>query len=153
MFASIAFTVLAAVASAAPVTVPVGNSFAAADIVPSTTFAAAAQSAGEATYYATGLGACGWTNTEDEMVVALNVHDWTNEACGQYVEITDSTTGNVQKARIVDKCPGCASGDLDMTEKLFSALSNGNTDQGRFKMTWHYTGEKYPEAAPNFPTL
>lgn len=152
MFASIALTVLAAVASAAPITTPsvIGNSFAAADIAPSTTFSSVAQSTGDATYYATGLGACGWTNTDDEHIVALNVADWTNEACGQYVDITGPN--GVQKARIVDKCPGCASGDLDLSPSLFQALF-GDLGIGRTTMTWRYSGEKFPEAAPNFPTL
>jgi expansin (peptidoglycan-binding protein) len=96
-------------------------------------------STGTATYYAVGLGACGWTNGDSEHVVALNSPQYGNGAnCGKAVKITNTKTGTVQSAKIVDLCPGCASGDLDMSPTLFGALNNGDMDAGVFPISWDF---------------
>jgi hypothetical protein len=46
---------------------------------------------GRATYYATGLGACGGTNTDSDMIVALNAPQYGSgypgPECGKQVQI------------------------------------------------------------------
>jgi expansin (peptidoglycan-binding protein) len=98
---------------------------------------------GRATYYAVGLGACGGTNSDSEMVVALNTAQYGNTGvrsswCGK--RITISNGGNTQTATVVDACPTCSYGSLDMSPALFSALTNGNMGLGVFQMSWHEAG-------------
>jgi len=108
--------------------------------------AAAANFAGDATYYAVGLGACGDTNTDSEFVVAINNPQYESNGgtpngggpCGKFVQITDTQTGVKQIAKVVDRCPGCKEGDLDMSPSLFAALHNGNMDAGRFPISWEF---------------
>ncbi|KAK1925923.1 RlpA-like double-psi beta-barrel-protein domain-containing protein-containing protein, partial [Papiliotrema laurentii] len=95
-------------------------------------------SSGKATYYAVGLGACGWTNSDSEYVVAMNAPQYSSGTCGQNIQITNPSTGKTQTAKIVDLCPGCSNGDLDMSPTLFSYLNDGNMDAGVFQMTWSY---------------
>ena len=56
----------------------------------------ARRSSGRATYYAVGLGACGWTNSGNENVVALNtnMYGFTGATVGRMpcLEISSSTT-------------------------------------------------------------
>ncbi|KAN0059729.1 hypothetical protein ACQY0O_008301 [Thecaphora frezii] len=102
---------------------------------------------GQATYYAAGLGACGWSNTGSDFIVALDAPLWgttsgqASQYCGKQVVITNNQNGNTQTATISDLCPGCAYGSLDMSTSLFSALNNGNMDAGVFPISWHFAGE------------
>ncbi|EKD00457.1 expansin family protein [Trichosporon asahii var. asahii CBS 8904] len=91
------------------------------------------QNSGDATFYAVGLGACGNTNNDNEMVVALNAPQWDGGAhCGQMLTIT--LGGKSQTAKVVDLCPGCAHGSLDMSPALFEKFNS--KDVGRFQMSW-----------------
>lgn len=95
---------------------------------------------GEATYYATGLGACGGTNQDSDFIVALNAPQYGNgypgPECGKQVSI--SYNGKTTTATIVDKCPGCAYGDLDMSPSLFEFFADKGV--GRFQMSWEFVG-------------
>lgn len=96
-------------------------------------------SGGQATYYAAGLGACGWTNSGSDFIVAMNAPEWDGGShCGQMVTITNQQNGNTQTAQVADLCPGCSYGSLDMSTGLFSALSNGNMDEGVFPISWTF---------------
>jgi expansin (peptidoglycan-binding protein) len=39
------------------------------------------------------------------------------------------------KVRIVDLCPGCSHGDLDLSEEAFTTIASKSA--GRVKITWH----------------
>ncbi|EUC56528.1 riboflavin-aldehyde forming enzyme, putative [Rhizoctonia solani AG-3 Rhs1AP] len=88
---------------------------------------------GDATYYHAGLGACGGTNGDWEYVVALNAPQWNNGA-NCYRGITVQAYGKQFNAAIVDLCPGCGYGSLDLTPSLFQAFTS--LDVGRFGVTW-----------------
>lgn len=99
----------------------------------------AKRSSGQATYYAAGLGACGWTNSGSDFIVAMNAPEWSGGAhCGQTVTITNNGNGNSQTATVADLCPGCSYGSLDMSTGLFAALNNGNMDAGVFPISWSF---------------
>ncbi|CAK9784790.1 hypothetical protein CC85DRAFT_285266 [Cutaneotrichosporon oleaginosum] len=158
MFALV-FATLAALATAAPICAPAAEQSQAAAPAPvlaatdgnTTTSSTTGSSTGDATYYAVGLGACGWTNTDSEMVVAMNAPDWAaGKHCGQYVQITGPA--GTATAKVVDLCPGCASGDLDMSPVLFEAVI-GDKGIGRAKMDWSFTGQVDSAAAPNAHAL
>jgi len=91
---------------------------------------------GEGTYYnADGTGNCSFAATpSDLMVAAMNALDYgTADWCGACVEVT-GPTGTVT-VRIVDQCPGCAKGDLDLSPEAFAMLSP--LSAGRVAITWH----------------
>lgn len=93
---------------------------------------------GEATYYdfADGSGNCGFPATPNDLMVgAMNHTDYAASAvCGACAEIT-GPNGTV-KVRIVDQCPECPQGDIDLSPEAFAVLSP--LDAGRIAITWTY---------------
>ncbi|KAM3082067.1 hypothetical protein ACMFMG_004519 [Clarireedia jacksonii] len=93
--------------------------------------------AGDLTYYDVGLGACGWTNTDSQMVVALShglmgTQSNGNPNCGKKIKV--SYGGKSVVVEVVDKCMGCNTYDLDLSPAAFSALAPESA--GRIKGTW-----------------
>jgi hypothetical protein len=102
---------------------------------------------GDATYYDVGLGACGWDNGDDEMVVAVSqlLYDKypgykggnpnNNPVCGK--KIIASLNGKSVEVKVVDRCVGCQQKDLDFSMAAF--LKIGSVAHGREKgMTWQW---------------
>ena len=97
--------------------------------------AARPEASGEATYYdATGAGNCSFDpSPSDLMVAAINQSDYaTADWCGACVDVT-GPNGTV-KVRIVDKCPGCQKGDLDLSREAFAKIAA--LSAGRVPITW-----------------
>jgi expansin (peptidoglycan-binding protein) len=77
------------------------------------------------------------------MVAAINAADWAGSAlCGRYVRVT-GPLGFVD-VRIVDQCPGCVAGDLDLNLPAFSVIANPIL--GRVPITWQTIEEPSPGA-------
>ncbi|KAI1401509.1 RlpA-like double-psi beta-barrel-protein domain-containing protein-containing protein [Hypoxylon fuscum] len=98
---------------------------------------------GDMTYYTPGLGACGKYNKESDHIVALAPAQYGNDAnpnkakvCGKKISIHYG--GKTATATVVDKCPGCASGSIDVSPSVFKQLAS--LDKGRVKVTWGYAG-------------
>lgn len=96
--------------------------------------AARAPATGEATYYAAdGTGNCSFDADSTRMVAAINGGDYANAAwCGACLEVT-GPSGSVV-VRVVDQCPGCARGDLDLSREAFERISP--LSAGRVPITW-----------------
>lgn len=124
-FSTVAVTAFAALAAATPVKRGFG---------------------GRATFYATGLGACGDYNNDSDFIVALNSAQYgggyPGPECGKQIEI--SANGKTAIATIKDECPTCNYGDLDMSPSLFNVFST--PDAGVFQMTWDYVGSEQARA-------
>jgi expansin (peptidoglycan-binding protein) len=91
---------------------------------------------GEGTYYdADGTGACSFDASPDDLLVAAaNPTDFAGSAvCGSCVAV-DGPDGSVT-VRIVDLCPGCAAGDLDLSLEAFTQIAAQAA--GRVPITWH----------------
>ncbi|KAF2973096.1 hypothetical protein GQX73_g678 [Xylaria multiplex] len=88
---------------------------------------------GDMTYYNPGLGFCGQTNGDNDEVVALSPGDVSGK-CGKTIRIHKD--GKTATAKVVDKCPGCAGGSIDVSPVVFDKLAN--RDQGRVKVTWEF---------------
>jgi expansin len=92
---------------------------------------------GDGTYYdfADGTGNCSFDATpNDLMVAAMNDPDYADAAwCGGCLDVT-GPDGEVV-VRVVDRCPGCAHGDLDLSPEAFQVLSP--LSAGRIPITWH----------------
>ena len=91
---------------------------------------------GQATYYdADGSGNCSFDPSPgDLMVAAMNDTDYVNAwLCGAYVEIT-GPKGTVV-VRIVDRCPECPSGNIDLSAEAFARIAD--PIDGRVNIAWH----------------
>jgi expansin len=94
-----------------------------------------AAESGDGTYYdADGTGNCSFDASPDDlMVAAMNAPDYDNSAwCGACLAVTGPMA--TITVRVVDQCPGCAHGDLDLSETAFgmiAPLSAGRVSPGR----------------------
>lgn len=93
-----------------------------------------APSSGEGTYYdADGTGNCSFEADPGRMVAAMNAADYASAAwCGACLAVT-GPMGEVV-VRVVDQCPGCAHGDLDLSREAFGMISP--LAAGRVPITW-----------------
>lgn len=99
---------------------------------------------GQGTYYSTGLGACGITNTDNQRIVAVShllydsypgysdVNPNSNPVCGK--QITAHYQGKSTTVTVTDRCGGCAITDLDFSPSAFSDLADQSL--GRIDVTW-----------------
>jgi expansin (peptidoglycan-binding protein) len=105
---------------------------------PTTTVELGQQRTGEATYYdfANGDGACMFGPSPNDMnVAALNAPDYSSAAwCGACADVT-GPNGSV-RVRIVDECPECPSGNLDLSPQAFQQIAE--LAQGRVSITWSF---------------
>ncbi|CEP07985.1 hypothetical protein [Parasitella parasitica] len=98
---------------------------------------------GEGTYYDVGLGSCGQTNSNSELVAALNAPQMQNGAnpnknpqCGKKIKVTNPANGKSVTVKIVDTCPPCSSGDVDLSPSAFSAIADMSL--GRIPIKWDW---------------
>lgn len=99
---------------------------------------------GEATFYDPDLGACGTNNSGSEMVAAISQHlfDITtpnnnpnmNPICGRKARCSVKG-GKEFIVTIVDRCVGCATGDIDLSPAAFAA-SGALESEGRVPVEW-----------------
>ncbi len=90
---------------------------------------------GEGTYYgATGAGNCGFDpSPQNLMVAALNHVDYAGSAlCGAFIQVS-GPQGSVI-VRIVDQCPGCPEGDVDLSQEAFAQIAQ--LSAGRVPISW-----------------
>ncbi len=101
---------------------------------------------GDATFYtyASGAGACSFDSTPNDLMVgAMNPVDYAgSQLCGAYVSIT-GPNGTIQ-IRIVDLCPGCSAGSIDLSPSAFSHIAD--TSLGRVPIKWQVI--PYPASGP-----
>jgi expansin (peptidoglycan-binding protein) len=106
------------------------------------------QQSGIATWYATGLGACGWTNSDTDYIAAISKDIFmvfpgynqldpnTNPVCNLQVSITSG--GVTITVKITDECEGCDTTHLDLSPAAFDALSNNNPGLGVINIDWQF---------------
>jgi expansin len=91
---------------------------------------------GEGTFYddADGDGACMFGPSPGDLdIAALNNPQWDHSAlCGACAVVTGPL--GTLKIRIVDLCPECAKGDLDLSPSAFAKVAN--PDDGRVSISW-----------------
>ncbi|CDS12427.1 hypothetical protein LRAMOSA04621 [Lichtheimia ramosa] len=99
------------------------------------------QQEGDITYFTPGLGSCGIESTAKDLIAALNAPQMANgdnpnhnKQCGRKAKVT-GPKGSVT-VTIVDTCPPCKSGDLDLSPAAFGKVAD--FDDGRVKATWHW---------------
>ncbi len=96
-----------------------------------------AEHQGEGTYYAAdGSGNCSFdASPNDLMVGAMNQADYqASGACGRCAAVV-GPSGAVT-VRIVDRCPECAPGDIDLSPQAFEKIAA--LELGRVAIDWRY---------------
>lgn len=90
---------------------------------------------GHATFYAAdGGGNCSFPPSADLMVGAMNQQDYANSAaCGDQLAVT-GPKGNTITIRVVDRCPECPPGAIDLSAQAFAKLAGPST--GRVSIRW-----------------
>lgn len=103
---------------------------------PATCTADPATHMGDGTYYnADGSGNCTFDPTGDLMVGAMNHSDYADSAaCGACAHIV-GPSGQVT-VRIVDQCPECQPGDIDLSPEAFQKFAD--LSAGRVDIAWTY---------------
>lgn len=98
---------------------------------------------GEGTFYrATGQGNCSYEATSDRMIAAMNETDYQNsQACGAYVDVT-GPNGRHVTVKVVDRCPKCKPGDIDLSVEAFAKLAAPSV--GRIKISWRLLSPALP---------
>ncbi|KAK4161884.1 RlpA-like double-psi beta-barrel-protein domain-containing protein-containing protein [Cladorrhinum sp. PSN259] len=99
---------------------------------------------GQFTWYKTGLGACGVTNNDGQLIAALNHAQFDpktpngnpnkNTYCGKKIRV--SYQGKSVDVAVMDRCPGCNWGDLDLSPAAFKKLAP--LGKGRITGTWNW---------------
>lgn len=95
---------------------------------------------GEGTFYGGVAGSSGGNcslpvDVGDFMHCAMNHTDYDgSNACGACLEVTGSRGSTIVK--VVDRCPECAPGDVDLTQQAFALI--GNPTDGRIPISWKY---------------
>ncbi|KAK2590946.1 hypothetical protein QQS21_011365 [Conoideocrella luteorostrata] len=94
------------------------------------------RTSGDFTYYNTGLGACGWTNNDNELVAAVghNLFD-SQRPCGRQIRV--HYNGNSAVVKVVDRCGGCNDNSVDLTPAAFTEIV-GSLGPGRVQGTWEF---------------
>ncbi|MFO0585907.1 MAG: expansin EXLX1 family cellulose-binding protein [Polyangiaceae bacterium] len=99
---------------------------------------------GKVTYYdfADGSGACSFDPTPNDLMVgAMNAPDYlASAACGACAQITGGD-GKQIVVRIVDLCPECQTGHIDLSPEAFGKL--GDLSLGVMPVTWEYVSCDY----------
>lgn len=90
---------------------------------------------GEATHYrADGTGKCSFDASPDELVAAISSAAFAGAAwCGACLVVIGPDATEIV-VRVVDSCPACKPGDLDLSEAAFALLAP--LTRGRIPITW-----------------
>ncbi|KAI8888658.1 barwin-like endoglucanase, partial [Backusella circina FSU 941] len=96
---------------------------------------------GDGTFYNTGLGSCGITSEDTDLIAALNAPQMNNGAnpnanplCGKKANVK-GPKGTVT-VTIVDTCPPCVKGDLDLSPAAFGKIAD--FADGRVDIEWSW---------------
>ena len=91
--------------------------------------------AGRATHYdADGTGSCSFDASADRRVAAIGAADYAKAAwCGACVEVA-GPGGRTVVVRVVDRCPACKPGELDLSREAFAAIAP--VEAGRVAISW-----------------
>ncbi|PPR04976.1 hypothetical protein CVT24_010434 [Panaeolus cyanescens] len=103
------------------------------------------------TFFDVGLGACGKVNVETDFIVALNSEQYGSGYPGPNCEktITMTYNGKTATAKVMDMCPGCPYGGLDLSRGLFRYFAAESV--GVIHGDWNFGGSSGGEAPAPAP--
>ncbi|KAH8833660.1 RlpA-like double-psi beta-barrel-protein domain-containing protein-containing protein [Flagelloscypha sp. PMI_526] len=81
-------------------------------------------------------GACGELHSDDDLIAAMNSPQYKSlNVCGKSVMI-HANNGKSVKVKVVDECPGCKEGSIDLSRGAFAQL--GDFGLGTIDMSWNF---------------
>ncbi|KAH7341133.1 RlpA-like double-psi beta-barrel-protein domain-containing protein-containing protein [Rhizoctonia solani] len=83
---------------------------------------------GKATWFNTGLGACGKVSNDNQLIVALG------PMCGKTITVKNTKNGKSTTAKVMDLCPSCGSNNVDLSPAAFKKL--GSLSAGVLSISW-----------------
>ncbi|CEP09780.1 hypothetical protein [Parasitella parasitica] len=91
---------------------------------------------GDGTFYSVGGSSCGGDYSNEDLVAAISI-EWMGSGangpyCGKSIDVK-SEHGSVT-LKIVDTCPGCKRGDVDMSRAAFQKIAK--LSDGRVPISW-----------------
>jgi expansin (peptidoglycan-binding protein) len=89
-------------------------------------------------YHLDGQGNCSFPDYPgaDTAFVAMNAVDYgTADLCGATLSVT-GPQGAPTTVKVVDQCPECPSGNLDLSPQAFAAVADGDLDRGVVPVQW-----------------
>ncbi|KAL8369684.1 hypothetical protein RB595_000156 [Gaeumannomyces hyphopodioides] len=98
---------------------------------------------GDFTYFNPAVGACGFSNSDGDFIVAISaaLYDAAgtgdpnkNPLCGR--SIVARHGGKEVRVTVADRCVGCATYDLDLSVAAYNAIADPNA--GRVKGSWDW---------------
>ncbi|GAA5836813.1 hypothetical protein JCM5353_000458 [Sporobolomyces roseus] len=101
---------------------------------------------GRATFFDPGLGACGTYSSGNDFMVAMNQAQYGDLGAVSpwcFQTITISYGGKTAQAQVLDACPGCPYGGLDMSPALFRHFADESV--GVIYMEWSSGGGSQQE--------
>lgn len=115
---------------------PSPSSFDSLHADPTISAASSGSFSGRGTWFTDSVGSCGTSFTTDDLIVAMNAPQQGsgNAQCGKTVHI--QANGKSVTAKVVDTCPECASGSLDLSQAAFKALAP--LGEGVIAITWSF---------------
>lgn len=101
------------------------------------------ETSGKATYYAVdGRGNCSFDPAGPGHYVAVGPTEYAGgAACGSYYQVT-GPNGTIL-AKVTDQCPGCAPGQIDLSEEAFAAI--GTLSDGIIPVTYRSAVDPSPQ--------
>lgn len=116
-------------------TAPLAVTLAALGVLASGCIVPGATYTGEGTYYAAdGTGNCGFDAMAGHAYAAMNQQDYEeSHLCGGWVTVTGPSGSTT--VQIVDRCPECAPGDIDLSLGAFSEIADPVL--GRVPISWN----------------
>lgn len=95
----------------------------------------ASAATGDATFYDVGLGACGKTNKNSDLVVAISALRFTlGLSCGRKIKVTRASKSVT--VTVVDRCVDCRLNDIDLSPGAFNKIAK--LEEGRVKVNWQF---------------
>lgn len=93
------------------------------------------------TFYDVGLGSCGQYSQPSDFIVALNSAQYGDGYPGPncFKSITITCNGKSTGATILDECPGCPYGGLDLSTGLFDFFADPSV--GVLYCSWDFDGD------------
>ncbi|PFH52394.1 hypothetical protein AMATHDRAFT_2129 [Amanita thiersii Skay4041] len=104
------------------------------------------------TFYDVGLGACGQFSSRNDFIVALNTPQYGGGYPGPncFKKIVMTFNGKTTEAVILDQCPGCPFGGLDLSRGLFEFFAPESA--GVIHGSWWFKDDGPPPAPPPPPS-
>ncbi|KAF8978546.1 hypothetical protein BGZ46_006359 [Entomortierella lignicola] len=117
---------------------PTSTSSSTSSGTPTPTKASSPQFSGPATWYSDTYGQCEHSYSQSDLIVAVNQHQMGDgkALCGKKILLTEKGSNVQVVVTVVDMCPGCGFGGLDLSQAAFKKFASLGV--GVLHLTWSF---------------